>query len=77
LHEDPALAAAWAQHLALEIQRARAHAEILSLKTVAERVDAWITLNDGTLLPKGSWRRVASEIGVSPEALYRELARRR
>lgn len=77
LREDAALAAAWAEHLAIEVQRARAQAEMLSLKTVAERVDAWITLNDGTLPQKGRWRRIASEIGVSPEALYRELARRR
>jgi len=63
-------------HLALEVQRARANSELLSLKTVAARVDAWVTLNHGTLPPKGQWRQVASEIGVTPEALYRELARR-
>ena len=60
-----------------EVQRARAQAETLSLKTVAERVDAWTTLNNGLPPPKGRWRQVASEIGVTPEALYRELARRR
>jgi CRP-like cAMP-binding protein len=70
-------ARAWARHLAQEVQRARAQAEILSLKTVAERVDAWITLNDDALPPKGYWHQVASEIGITPEALYRELARRR
>ncbi len=75
--EDPDLARAWTRHLALEVQRARAQAEILSLKTVAERVDAWMTLNDGALAPKGYWHQVASEIGVTPAALYRELARRR
>jgi CRP-like cAMP-binding protein len=74
--EDPDLARAWPRHLAQEVQRARAQAEILSLKTVAERVDAWITLNDGALPPMGYWHQVASD-GITPEALYRELARRR
>jgi CRP-like cAMP-binding protein len=77
LKDDPVFAAALMRHLAQEVQRARPHAETLSLKTVAERVDAWTTLNDGSPPPRGRWRHVASEIGVTPEALYRELARRR
>jgi CRP-like cAMP-binding protein len=77
LTREPELAHAWTHHLALEVQRARAHAEMLSLKTVSARVDAWMMLNDGPLPPKGRWRQVAAEIGVTPEALYRELARRR
>jgi CRP-like cAMP-binding protein len=77
LRDDPDLAAGFIRHLAHEIQRARTQAEMLLLKTVAERVDAWIALNGGSFAPKGRWRQVASEIGVTPEALYRELARRR
>ncbi len=77
LRDDPDLASALTRDLAHEVQRARAHAEILSFKTVAERVDAWMALNDGLLPPKGRWRQIASEIGISPEALYRELALRR
>jgi CRP-like cAMP-binding protein len=75
--DDSGLASAFARHLAHEVHRARAQAETLSLKTVAERVDAWIALNGGALPPKGRWRHLASEIDVTPEALYRELARRR
>jgi hypothetical protein len=63
--------------LALELQRARSHAEIVSLKTVSACVDAWTMLNDGAPRAKGRWRQVAAAIGVTPEALYRELARRR
>lgn len=77
LGSDAILARAWMRHLAHEVQRSRAAAEIVSLKTVAERVAAWIALNDGRLPPKGHWRRVALEIGVTPEAFYRHLARRR
>ena len=74
--EAPDFAEAFAAHLAHEVQQARLRAEILALKTVAERLEAWLVWNDGALPPKGSWRLVALEIGVSPEALYREIARR-
>lgn len=77
LRDDPEFASRLMRHLAHEVHRARAQTEILSLKTVAERIDAWMTLNDGTLPPKGRWSQIASEIGVTPEALYRELAQRR
>jgi CRP-like cAMP-binding protein len=72
LAENPDLARASARHLAIEVQRAR----VQSPRTVAERVDAWITLHDNALPPKGNWQQLASEIGVTPEPLYRELARR-
>ena len=71
------LARSWAHHLAHEVQKARSLAEILSLKTVHERVDAWLLLKNESLPQKGAWRAFATEIGVSPEALYRELAKRR
>ena len=77
LRSAPDFADAWARHLADELQRARLHAEILSLKTVAKRLDAWITWRGGDEPRSGGWKTVASEIGVSPEALYREMAKRR
>jgi CRP-like cAMP-binding protein len=76
LKENPALAEAWMQHLAREVQGARLHAEILALKTVAARLDAWLAWH-GALPDKGYWATMAQQIGVSPEALYRELAKRR
>jgi CRP-like cAMP-binding protein len=75
LETKPGAAQAWARHLAHEVQRARLHAEILSLKTVEARLRAWIAWN-GALPGKGQRRRIADEIGVSPEALYREIAKR-
>lgn len=77
LAQDAALAEAWAAHLARQLQAARLRAEILALRTVAERLEAWLAWHDGALPAKGTWRTLAGELGVSPEALYRELARRR
>jgi CRP-like cAMP-binding protein len=77
LIDDPALARAWTTHLAKEVQRARLRAEVLVMRTVSERLSAWLSINGGQLPPKGSWKALAAEIGVSPEALYREIGRRR
>ena len=61
--------------VASELQRARAQAEILRLRRLSDRLDAWLDLN---LAPEpGEWRGVADAIGVTPAALYRERARRR
>lgn len=76
LAADSALAEGWAAHLAHAVQAARLRAEIRTLRTVAERLDAWI--GEGRALPaKGSLQDLAAELGVSREALYRELSRRR
>ncbi|MFW6077468.1 MAG: Crp/Fnr family transcriptional regulator, partial [Hyphomicrobiales bacterium] len=76
LADDPALAASWSAILARGVQAARLRAEIRSLPKVAERLDAW--LGEGNSLPeKGRWQDLAAEIGVTREALYRELSRRR
>jgi CRP-like cAMP-binding protein len=77
LATSPGFSEAWTKYLAHEVQRARLHAEILSLRTVAERLDAWIAWRDGHVPEKGEWKLVAEQIGVSTEALYRELAKRR
>lgn len=76
LEADAAIASAWASHLAHEVQRARLLSEILSLKTVRARLEAWIAWN-GALPARGQWHMIATEIGVTAEALYREIARHR
>lgn len=76
LRKEPDFAEAWAAHLAREIQNTRLRSEILSLKRVASRLDAWLVWHR-ELPPKGEWAQLASQIGVSPEALYREMAKRR
>ncbi|MCK5750079.1 Crp/Fnr family transcriptional regulator [Oricola sp.] len=69
------LAEAWERRLAHAVQDARMKSEIRTLRTVAERLDVWLSAT-GALPPKGRWQELASELGVSREALYRELARR-
>jgi CRP-like cAMP-binding protein len=65
------------RHLALEVQHARFRAEMLSLRRVADRLEAWLLMTGGPLPSKGEWIALAAEIGVTPEALYRELASRK
>lgn len=57
------------------IQAQRARIEILRLRRVADRLDAWLELYGEPVI--GEWINVADQIGVSPPALYRELSRRR
>jgi CRP-like cAMP-binding protein len=73
---DPTFAATWSALLAREVQTARRRAEILALKRLDDRLNAWLAWHGG-LPPKGAWRELADEIGVTPEALYRALAKRR
>ncbi len=77
LDEEPDLLRKLTRHLAREVQRTRSRLELLTRRTVAERLDGWLALNDGTLPIRGQWRGLAEDIGVSPEAFYRELQRRR
>lgn len=77
LESSPQAALAYARFLAAEMRTARKRAEILALKTVAERLTAWLTWNHGLLPARGAWHHVADEIGISKEALYRELSKRR
>ena len=60
---------------ARELQALRSRVEILRLRRLADRLDAWRELHDEP--PAGHWVHVADAIGVTPAALYRELARRR
>lgn len=76
LKGDAALGEAWAAHLARTVQITRTIAEIRTLRTVGERLDAWLG-DSGRLPAKGLWHELAMELGVSPEALYRELGKRR
>lgn len=75
LERDRTLALAWLESLALDVQRARLRSEILTLRTVGQRLDAWLEVAGPPR--RGQWKSLAEQIGVSPEALYRELSQRR
>ncbi len=49
----------------------------MTMKNVAARLDAWTAWHGEATPSKGERKFVAHQIGVSPEALYRELAKRR
>lgn len=75
LEAQPAAMLSLLVAVSTEVQRARGRIEILRLRRLTERLDAWLDLH-GYPDP-GGWRRVADGIGVAPAALYRELSRRR
>ena len=70
------LASAWAARLAHGLQGARMNAAIRSMRTVEERLEAWLA-GGRSLPPKGQWQSLAEALGVTREALYRELSKRR
>lgn len=76
LSADVDMAKTWAKGLAHSLQAARMSSEIRTLRTVAERLDAWLA-GSGSLPPKGEWQDLAQALGVTREALYRELSKRR
>ena len=77
LRSEAGLAETWESYLAHALQSARHRTEIMAMHTVADRLSAWLEANEGQLPPRGQWKSVAAQIGVSPEALYRELAKAR
>jgi hypothetical protein len=58
------------------VQAARLRAEIRPLPRVANRLDAWLGA-DNRLPGRGRLQEVAADLGITREALYRELSRRR
>ena len=76
LERDPALLMGFAETVSRALMTSRIRAEIRSLKRVSDRLDLWLAV--GNEVPgKGGRRHLADELGVTPEAIYRELARRR
>lgn len=75
LRQTPQVALGLIECNAHEIQAQRARIEILRMRRVSDRLDAWLDLFGEPA--KGEWVRVADGIGVSPSALYRELGHRR
>lgn len=76
LAENDAFRQAWDAHLARELMKARQLTELLSRRTVRDRLDGWLQLHGSALPERGTRTELADELGVSNEALYREIARR-
>ena len=76
LHADTQLADQWARHLSLTVQKTRFLSELRSIRTISDRLDMWVA-EFGPIPGKGQWKSLAAELAVSPEALYRELSKRK
>jgi CRP-like cAMP-binding protein len=78
LREDPGAALALTGHLARQVQTLRGHIELLNIKSARERVLAY--LHNHLSAPtrcvklKRTWKAIATEIGLTHEAVYRALA---
>ncbi|MEM7500117.1 MAG: Crp/Fnr family transcriptional regulator, partial [Pseudomonadota bacterium] len=68
-------AAAALAEAAREVQSLRGRVEVLRLRRLSDRLDAYLDLHGAP--DAGGWVGVADWIGVSPPALYREVSRRK
>jgi CRP-like cAMP-binding protein len=75
LRKSPDAALSLIEAQSKEVQGQRARIEILRLRRVSDKLDAWLDLYGEPA--RGDWVKVAEAIGVSQPALYRELAKRR
>lgn len=78
LTSDPAQARAWIKHLSGQVQTFRAQTARLSLRSADDRLLSFLRMQclDGPEVTiDRSWKVIASELGLSHEALYRTLAR--
>lgn len=73
--EDNATAMVALSQSAREVQALRTRLEVRGLKTIRARLEAYLDMHGEP--DRGGWVRVADWIGVTPAALYRELAKRR
>lgn len=78
LAEDPAGCLALALALASQVRDLRARLELRNVRPASERVLAWLQLHATGHPPsvqlRHSWTRVAEQMGLSREAVYRALA---
>lgn len=78
LSAKPEDAVAFARFLSSQVRDLRGRLEILRIKRASERVMAWLRWRahgtPPTVEAGDAWSRVATELGLTPEAFYRTLA---
>jgi CRP-like cAMP-binding protein len=78
LREDPEAALALTGHLAGQVQTLRGQVELLNIKSARDRVLAYLhnhpSASARRLEPERTWKTIATEIGLTHEAVYRALA---
>ena len=77
LASHPERASRWITHLSRQVQALRAQVALLGLNTARERILVFLrTACDGGAIVRldRPWKAIASELGLTHEALYRTLA---
>jgi CRP-like cAMP-binding protein len=78
LREDSVAALALTDHLARQVQTLRGQVELLNIKSARDRVLAYLhnqlSASARRLEPERTWKTIATEIGLTHEAVYRALA---
>jgi CRP-like cAMP-binding protein len=78
LREDPGAALALTGHLARQVQVLRGHIELLNIKSARERLLAYLhnhlSASARQVELERTWKAIATEIGLTHEAVYRALA---
>jgi CRP-like cAMP-binding protein len=78
LREDPGAALALTGHLARQVQVLRGHIELLNIKSARERLLAYLhnhlSASARQVELGRTWKAIATEIGLTHEAVYRALA---
>ena len=77
LASDPQLAIEFAAFLARQVRELRTRLEIQRIKRAPDRLMAWLhwrARGEKSVEAPDAWSRVASELALTPEALYRALS---
>ena len=74
---DPEFSRYWIEHLSRQVQTLRARVELMNLRPARCRVLAYLrsqSTNDRIIRLDRSWKSIATDLGLTHEAVYRALA---
>lgn len=78
LRQDPEAALAFAAQMSRQVRDLRLRLELRNIRSAAARLEMWLHLQAderGRVVPAQSWTEIATELGLTREAVYRALAR--